>query len=803
MASSVPEASAIGSGEASIVSHQGVASAKGADGSGGGRSDADPRAPGNPSFEAGSGGYSGGNGCNGSGFFAKGVGADSGPSGTTLPVETLTAVEVFASLADFRSLTRERALSSLRHALSAGRSGTRFSAEEVEPLVLEALHSDKWEARQGGLLAATEAVQTWDRPPFRTQLLTEVPQLLMDKEYRVRKAVASVLRECCRRDGLQTYDALKDRVLRDIKETFQRVASLEEEAFLKSLQQEEQKKDGASQNTAPPAPPAPPPAPTFLHDTEGWRTLETSIGVLEAMMQGCGTAFSPRVTDELLELLAECTRHTNRFVREYAFFALKDTFEVCDEHTFLDKVGPAAVGLVAEGIRDNWSQVRYAGSTAARAFMERAAEFSRDGDARERFYPQLLAPMCLNRHYVAEGVRLYSQETWKSVCGPRGGARLLMAHIDEVISEYCTAAKAPNHAVREAACNCISELAARVAGTPQEPSPFREHFTPPRIETLMDTLMAAFQDESWPVRDIASTAVGHFVRSFPSECAKHRSLLLELWFEQIQDNIPSLRSNGAAALCGVIVGPWSDLWEDVLIRLRELLPAAEKQADNSEIFTDYTPSGPFSVPRPKDRGTAAEDLAHTNKVMYSCGSLAPKTLKRRQRVKDSGCMNCTTDAPHQLWESAEGMAHLLSELSVKVVATAATNPSAGLFATSGADARLDELAALVPLLIRSFEPSHYQHSHLLKQRVCERLPALVESLRPQRVTKDMPQILRVLKECIAQLSHPLLHESSKDALLAWRRAWLPGEKAAVAASMGLDGGAPSLDAWMDKAIRSA
>ena len=29
----------------------------------------------------------------------------------------------------------------------------------------------------------------------------------------------------------------------------------------------------------------------------------------------------------------------------------------------------------------------------------------------------------LNRHYVAEGVRLFSQETWRRVCGPQGGAR--------------------------------------------------------------------------------------------------------------------------------------------------------------------------------------------------------------------------------------------------------------------------------------------------------------------------------------------------------------------------------------------
>jgi hypothetical protein len=28
--------------------------------------------------------------------------------------------------------------------------------------------------------------------------------------------------------------------------------------------------------------------------------------------------------------------------------------------------------------------------------------------------------MCLNRYYVAEGVRLYSQQTWEEVMGNRG-----------------------------------------------------------------------------------------------------------------------------------------------------------------------------------------------------------------------------------------------------------------------------------------------------------------------------------------------------------------------------------------------
>ncbi|CAE6926379.1 UVR8, partial [Symbiodinium sp. CCMP2456] len=382
-------------------------------------------------------------------------------------------------------LTRERSLELLIEAMRAG----RYHSEEVEKLALESLDSDSWEAKQGGLQAASEAIKHWDQPVFREAVLEKVPDLLTDREYRVRKATAAVLRECCLRDGLAVYDKMGKIVLHDIQDKFKRP------------QEEEPPSEPGQGYGEAPAPPAP---PTFLHDTEGWRSLETSMGALEAMMQGCGMAFTPRIDDSMLSLMEECSRHTNRFVREYTYFALKNVFEVCSQEAFMATVAPKTVHIVAAGIKDNWSQVRYAASVAARAFNEKA------GDRREAFYPQLLGLMCLNRHYVAEGVRNFSQDTWKQVCGPQGGARLLVAHFDSVIDAYVDAATAPNHAVREAACNCISELAARVAGAPSNPTPYREHFTPPRVQRLLKALLDSSTDESWPVRDVASTALGFF-----------------------------------------------------------------------------------------------------------------------------------------------------------------------------------------------------------------------------------------------------------------------------------------------------
>lgn len=70
---------------------------------------------------------------------------------------------------------------------------------------------------------------------------------------------------------------------------------------------------------------------------------------------------------------------------------------------------------LAEGLADKWSQVRLAASVASRRLFMAVRE-----DSRHLYYPQLLPRMCLNRYYAADGVRMYSQETWRQVAGSAG-----------------------------------------------------------------------------------------------------------------------------------------------------------------------------------------------------------------------------------------------------------------------------------------------------------------------------------------------------------------------------------------------
>ena len=138
--------------------------------------------------------------------------------------------------------------------------------------------------------------------------------------------------------------------------------------------------------------------------------------------------------------------------------------------------------------------------------------------------------MCLNRYYVAEGVKIYSQETWKIVFGDQG-KETVAKYAKEVCQFYITQSTADNHAVREAACHCISELCTKVAQNVDK-EPFKP-FVMPMLEALLD----CFKDASWPVRDCACLACGHFVVTFPEESAPMYQELQKLWLDHLSDNI--------------------------------------------------------------------------------------------------------------------------------------------------------------------------------------------------------------------------------------------------------------------------
>jgi len=210
----------------------------------------------------------------------------------------------------------------------------------------------------------------------------------------------------------------------------------------------------------------------MMHDTEGWKSLETSMRILQNIIEAIGVRLYDFDLDRILECIRKGRAHINRFVREISYFVINAVFQTSAKIMSDSEDGASSpkiekflsfcddlVPIVADGLSDNWSQVRYAASQAVRSFYLIANENS---ELREKYDALLVPRMCLNRYYVAEGVRIYSNETWRLVHGDQG-RQLVCKYALEVSEFYIEQSQADNHAVREAACQCISELCTKVA----------------------------------------------------------------------------------------------------------------------------------------------------------------------------------------------------------------------------------------------------------------------------------------------------------------------------------------------------
>jgi len=80
---------------------------------------------------------------------------------------------------------------------------------------------------------------------------------------------------------------------------------------------------------------------------------------------GCGKSFAPYIDDELMEMIFRSLRHTNRFVRESGFQTCATLVEAAGDDVY-GKFGVVFAQHLAEGLSDNWSQVRLAATVATR-----------------------------------------------------------------------------------------------------------------------------------------------------------------------------------------------------------------------------------------------------------------------------------------------------------------------------------------------------------------------------------------------------------------------------------------------------
>ncbi|KAK7788464.1 hypothetical protein R5R35_012208 [Gryllus longicercus] len=606
--------------------------------------------------------------------------------------------DVINLLCSSMKLDRDKGVSELQRLLPSCMDTERINAE-FQLINLLSDSSSSWETKHGCLMGAKCIVPFVNlddehEEEFIQKIKCSSQRLLTDVEVRVRISAGEVLGALCAKCGTVIYQETKDYVLNLVRNNLDRQIGEDDASRQEKLETEKlmEKLAGSAQrrNSAE--------AAQVFHDTAGWKNLETSLKCLQAMIDGCGTNFQPFVDEELLELVFQTLTHTNRFVRETGFFVcsslvscgnsdedLESRDSVCAVNPIFT-FGHEFSSHLTKGLADNWSQVRLAASVATRKFLQSLP----NENTREIFYGDLLPRMCLNRYYIAEGVRIYSQETWRQVAGSKG-KDLVEKFIDSTVTYYVSATQSDNHAVREAACACIAELAAKIKAPAVRP----------HVEELLHTLVQCFQDDSWPVRDAACLACGNFIQCFPEESRPALPSLYPMFFRNLEDPIPSVRQGAASSLGNVVRAYGEEALECVMEKIVAGLKGIRNQPHESEKYSEME-RGPatFSVVK-RLRDNDIE--LHSDNQMYSCGSLAPKM------GRGGGCSDHQFRRPSQPWELADGCVYLLSELS-QIPDT------------------LRSVMNTLPLVAEACHYRHYTHHLVFLETVCKQLPVLAKGL---------------------------------------------------------------------------
>nr|XP_046486341.1 uncharacterized protein LOC124220926 isoform X2 [Neodiprion pinetum] len=465
--------------------------------------------------------------------------------------------EILHLLCSPMKLERDQAISELNKTLPASSQSTVQQFKNA--LIATATNKEApWETKYGCLLGTKIVVsylniENEDDQLFINKYKDTALQYLIDDEPRVRIAAGEVLGVLCAKAGPLLYSEIKTSL----------VNLLSSQIDSQNTDQQQIMHKIASSS-----------------DTGGSSTaLETTLKCLQNIAEGCGHEFQPFIDSEMLNLVFRSTKHSCRFVREAAFYLCAslvtnavDEYDYgeCD-NTVINTYGNEFAHNLSSGLSDNWSQVRLAASVATRKFLV-ALPMAK---SREAYYPELLPKICLNRYYVAEGVRNYSQETWRQVTGPDGKV-LVERFVNETVNYYIKTTECDNHAVREAACSCIAELATKIDS----------ECVRPHVQRLLSTLGICFQDDFWPVRDAACLACGSLIQSFPQESQKALPTLYPMFFRNLEDPIASVRQDAAIGLSNTVRAYGASALAEIQPRMVAGLNGVRNQPDSSLLFSE-------------------------------------------------------------------------------------------------------------------------------------------------------------------------------------------------------------------------
>ena len=603
--------------------------------------------------------------------------------------------EIVSQAGSRQHLEREKALRTLDDISSRfeGAEDSSVFAAVVRKGAERMFGSREWEERLGGLKVSELLVRRRCIDDEFALALCKVYciNLLEDSEVRVRWAVGELLGElsmmCESPDGKgatldwHVWELTGSVILKSIETNYSRDEENGGEPSSKVALKEQPESDPIASLLQQSYQVVEPGKGDMRHGTEGWKCLETSFRALNNIMKGTGEGFRRYLNDEILALIYKSLKHPNRFIREICQFMLGTVCDILHEDELFEKHVDLS-GRLGFGLSDNWSQVRYAASVATRKFVLATPHY------KDEILPLLVPHMCLNRYYVAEGVRTYSQETWRLAVGDEGKDWVARC-IQNVVSYYVEQSGANNHAVREAACACIAELMVKVDRSAVSP----------HVPRLLSCLLTCFRDASWPVRDAACLATGRCVLAFPEESRDILEKLYKLWFAHLEENIFSVREDSAVALANAARAYGDEAITRIKQKLDEMLLKAKEQESDSKSLANLENVTTFGVAAARAKIANDKD-AHTDKTMFSCGSLAPKLKRGADCCGDYGI-----NRPAEPWESSDGSIYMLREL-------AAVSP--------------EDVEPFIPALAELSHLCHFTHYVTLHETLWRCLPEIAD-----------------------------------------------------------------------------
>jgi hypothetical protein len=451
---------------------------------------------------------------------------------------------------------------------------------------------------------------------------------------------------------------------------------------------------------------------TLMHGTEGFKSLETAVKALLGIIRGCGVNFAPLCNPQLLDLCYRFLTHSNRFVRENGYYICGAISEAVDKTTLAEQIGPQMAPKIVGGLTDEWSQVSRAAAVAVRSFMTHLSRHHL-----RLFWKTVVPAMCFHRHNPAEGIKVFSQETWRQVM-KNNGKNLTADFMNEVVEYYSQQGlNDGSNPLREAACLGIGELATKI-----DQDAVRNH-----IHILISTLMHNMEHQnSWAIVDAACLSATDLILNFPHECRSDLPSLVDLLFENLSHVVWSVRENAAIAL-GAIASKFPDLLPSFQAKLSILFARIGEQPADEHI--DHHAEGGHYGPKAKKRRDNDPHL-HRKQEIFGCDCHSTR--------HQPGCSSHDIQLQNtkQPWHYADGAIYLLRELLPLAPSTLAPLVSNELVQVAKA-------------------PNNFHYHHHLMETLWRQLPRMIAVLKRNGIDLGSDEAKSAFAEYLSPLGASL------------------------------------------------